>query len=62
MPAYTVVVPVVIVVLTGAPLAVAGGSLVVGAGGGMYWTVPALLAGFGGAVGNAWVLLVEILH
>jgi len=32
------------------------------AGGGLYWTVPALLAGFSGAVVNAWVLLVEILR
>jgi modulator of FtsH protease len=61
-PAYTVVVPVVIVALTGAPLVVAGGTLVAGAGGGLYWTVPALLAGFAGAVVNAWVLLVEILR
>ena len=61
-PAYTVVVPVVIVGLTGAPLVVAGGTLVAGAGGGLYWTVPALLAGFAGAVVNAWVLLVEILR
>jgi hypothetical protein len=41
---------------------VAGVSLVVGAGGGLYWTLPALLAGFVGAVLNAWVLLVEILR
>jgi hypothetical protein len=57
-----VVVPVVIVAATGLPLVVAGVSLVAGAGGGLYWTVPALLAGFAGAVVNAWVLLVEILR
>ena len=61
-PAHTVVVPVLIVALTGAPLVVAGATLVAGAGGGLYWTVPALLAGFSGAVVNAWVLLVEILR
>ena len=62
VPAHTVVVPVVIVALTGAPLVVAGATLVAGVGGGLYWTVPALLAGFAGAVVNAWVLLVEILR
>ena len=62
LPARRVVVPVVIVALTGAPLVVAGATLVTGAGGGLYWTVPALLAGFAGAVVNAWVLLVEILR
>ena len=62
VPAHTVVVPVVIVALTGLPLVVAGVTLLAGAGGGLYWTVPALLAGFAGAVVNAWVLLVEILR
>jgi hypothetical protein len=62
LPARSVVVPAVIVALTGAPLVVAGATLVTGAGGGLYWTVPALLAGFAGAVVNAWVLLVEILR
>lgn len=62
MPAHTVVIPVVIVALTGAPLVAAGATLVAGTGGGLYWTVPALLAGFAGAVVNAWVLLVEILR
>jgi hypothetical protein len=44
------------------PLVTAGATLVAGDGGGLYWTVPALLAGFAGAVFNAWVLLVEILR
>jgi hypothetical protein len=52
----------VIVACTGAPLVTAGATLVAGAGGGLYWTVPALVAGFVGAVFNAWVLLVEILR
>jgi hypothetical protein len=62
LPRQAAVVPVVIVAATGAPLAVAGVSLVMGAGGGLYWTLPALLAAFVGAVLNAWVLLVEILR
>ena len=61
-PVRVVVIPAVIVALTGAPLVVAGATLLVGAGGGLYWTVPALLAGFAGAVVNAWVLLVEIVR
>ncbi|SDZ21952.1 modulator of FtsH protease [Geodermatophilus africanus] len=61
-PARSIVVPAVIVALTGAPLVVAGATLLAGAGGGLYWTVPALLAGFAGAVCNAWVLLIEILR
>ncbi|MGY1764058.1 hypothetical protein ACI79G_18650 [Geodermatophilus sp. SYSU D00779] len=60
--ARSIVVPAVIVACTGAPLVTAGATLVAGAGGGLYWTVPALVAGFAGAVFNAWVLLVEILR
>jgi hypothetical protein len=60
--ARSIVVPAVIVACTGAPLVTAGATLAAGAGGGLYWTVPALVAGFGGAVSNAWVLLVEILR
>ena len=40
----------------------AGLSLILGAGGGLYWLVPAMVLGFGGAVLNAWVLLVEIVR
>jgi hypothetical protein len=61
-PARSIVVPAVIVACTGVPLVTAGATLVAGDGGGLYWTVPALLAGFAGAVFNAWVLLVEILR
>ncbi|RBY77585.1 hypothetical protein DQ238_14310 [Geodermatophilus sp. TF02-6] len=61
-PLPAVVIPAVITLLTGAPLLGAGVSLVAGVGGGLYWTVPALLVGFAGAVVNAWVLLVEILR
>jgi hypothetical protein len=61
-PARSVVVPAVIVACTGVPLVTAGATLAAGAGGGLYWTVPALVAGFVGAVANAWVLLIEILR
>ncbi|HVZ73061.1 MAG TPA: hypothetical protein VHJ20_11850 [Polyangia bacterium] len=35
-------------------------SVLVGAGGGLYWLVPATLLSFAGSIVNAWVLLVEI--
>lgn len=44
------------------PLGAAGLTLILGAGGGLYWLVPAMILGFGGAVLNAWVLLVEIVR
>lgn len=47
-------------VATGAFTAVAGISLIAGGGGGLLWTVPAVLIAFVGGVGNAWVLLIEI--
>ena len=31
-------------------------------GGGLYWLVPMTILGIGGAVYNAWVLLVEIVR
>ena len=37
-------------------------SLLLLAGGGLYWFVPAMVLGFIGAVTNAWVLLIEILR
>jgi hypothetical protein len=42
--------------------AVAGVTLLLHAGGGLYWTVPAIAVGTVAAVVNAWVLLVEILR
>jgi hypothetical protein len=41
-------------------LLVAGVSLLVGAGGGLYWVVPAVLEAFVGGLAAVWVLLVEI--
>ncbi len=42
--------------------AVAGLSLIQGAGGGLYWLVPGVVLAFVGGVLSAWVLLVEILR
>lgn len=47
---------------TAIPLLVAGVTLLVGSGGGLFWIVPAFVVRYAGAVANAWVLLVEILH
>jgi hypothetical protein len=44
------------------PLLVGGASVLAGAGGGLYWTAAGILGGIFGGVGNAWVLLVEILR
>lgn len=41
---------------------IAGLSLAVGWGGGLYWLAPTALLGIVGAVYNAWVLLVEIVR
>jgi hypothetical protein len=48
----------------GAPalLALAGLTLAVSEGGGLYWLPPAILAAYAGALANAWVLLIEILR
>jgi hypothetical protein len=37
-------------------------SLLVSAGGGLYWFVPAVILGLIGSATNAWVLLIEILR
>ena len=44
------------------PFAIAGLSLLVGSGGGLYWALAGVLGAIVGAVLNAWVLLVEILR
>ena len=52
-----------VVVLPGSlPYLIGAISLLVGAGGGLGWIVLGIIAGIIGAVGNAWVLLVEILR
>ena len=42
------------------PFVVAGASLAAGAGGGLYWMVPALVFVFISTTTRAWVLLVEV--
>lgn len=44
------------------PGTIAGLTLAIRAGGGLYWLVPTVLLGIVAAVYNAWVLLVEILR
>jgi hypothetical protein len=44
------------------PFLVAGGSLLLQAGGGLYWLVPGVVLCFVVAVFNAWVLLIEIVR
>ena len=44
------------------PYAIAGVSLLVGAGGGLRWLAAGLVGAFVGGVVTAWVLLVEILR
>jgi hypothetical protein len=44
------------------PCTLAGLSLIVHWGGGLYWLVPTAVLGIAGAVYNAWVLLVEIVR
>jgi hypothetical protein len=47
--------------LVTAPLiAVAGVTFLVKAGGGLYWLIPAVLAGLVGGVINAWLFLVRV--
>lgn len=43
-----------------APMVVAGGSLLVERGGGLYWVVAATIGSLLAALVDAWVLLVEI--
>ncbi len=44
------------------PFIVGGASLLAEFGGGLYWIVGGIVFAIAGAVGNAWVLLVEILR
>jgi hypothetical protein len=58
-------VPVLSVVVTQAatvPMVVAGVSLLLQAGGGLYWLVPGMAFSLVVAVVNAWVLLVEVVR
>jgi hypothetical protein len=58
-------VPLISVVVTQAatlPMVVAGVSLLLRAGGGLYWLVPGMAFSLVVAVVNAWVLLVEVVR
>lgn len=55
-------VPLGVLIAFAVPLTAAAVTVLVGAGGGLYWLVPTVVVGFTGAVLNAWVLLVEIVR
>jgi hypothetical protein len=44
------------------PTVAAGASLLAEAGGGLYWLVAGFLISFVAGIGNAWVLLVEVVR
>jgi hypothetical protein len=44
------------------PLIIGGASILAQSGGGLYWIVGGIIFAIAGAVGNAWVLMVEILR
>jgi hypothetical protein len=44
------------------PAVVAGVTLMAEAGGGIYWLFAAIVLAFLAGIGNAWVLLVEIVR
>jgi drug/metabolite transporter (DMT)-like permease len=46
--------------VTAVLVAVAGVSFLLKAGGGLYWMIPAVLAGLVGGVINAWLFLLKI--
>jgi hypothetical protein len=51
----------VVILLTPALLLLTGGvSLIIGAGGGLYWVLAGIVAAFIACALNAWVLLIEI--
>lgn len=51
-----------IVVAGTVPLIIGGASVLAQSGGGLYWTVGGIIFAIMAAVGNAWVLMVEILR
>jgi hypothetical protein len=53
---------IVLAVATSLPVIVAGASLLAGEGGGLYWLAAAFLLSFAVGIGNAWVLLVEVVR
>lgn len=53
---------VIAAVASGLPAVIAGVSLLWGRGGGLYWLVPCFAISFAAGIGNAWVLLVEVVR
>lgn len=53
---------IVLVVIATVPFIIGGSSVLIGSGGGLYWTVAGILGAIIAAAINAWVLLVEILR
>jgi hypothetical protein len=53
---------VVAAVAAGLPAVIAGISLLAGSTGGLAWLVPCFVISFVAGVGNAWVLLVEVVR
>ena len=48
--------------VTSVPIAVAGICLLAESGGGLYWLFAAVTLAFIAGIGNAWVLLVEVVR
>jgi hypothetical protein len=61
-PASWKVTRVVAAVAASLPAVICGVSLLTGDGGGLYWLVPCFLVSFVVGIGNAWVLLVEVVR
>lgn len=57
---YRALTSMLLLFVPGPLLMIAGISLWLQAGGGLYWVTAAVAVGFASATGNAWVLLVEI--
>jgi hypothetical protein len=53
---------IVAALITSVPVAVAGISLLAESGGGLYWLLVAVAFSFIAGIGNAWVLLVEVVR
>ena len=51
-----------VVQFTAIPLVVAGISMIVGDGGGLFWLGAGVLVAFAGSVYNGWILLVEVVR
>ena len=47
---------------TSAPIAIAGVDLLAEGGGGLYWFMAAVALAFVAGIGNAWILLVEVVR